>query len=389
MLNTYSMATEERSVTESRLSRFLGRITKSDKTIFKFFFLMMGIIFTIVLIHEIVTWHGSYASVVVSLLNGLMIVFLLTGLLTLYYTRKSIISTKKIFIWFIISALIIAIALTIILYLLLSLTDILDGYFKINQENNFIVYLILWVFTYLFLVIFIMQSILFVMGFGVNGISSAVERGIGPETMLFISRISHKTSKSMKKKEPRLYLRYHTLRWRFNIPNNLNTKPLTVSKVKPRRQFPWKQFKFAIIWENLFGIVLAINISLNPLLLNEISIEELFATSSFIAAFILILIFPFLIYNRINAIIGGVKKPFKLESGLRNRTFQIVASVGTLIFLIRFILQDFTLETVILSFFIFFLAYLAISIILTLIYYNYFEDDLASDIANRYFEVKE
>jgi len=179
------------------------------------------------------------------------------------------------------------------------------------------------------------------------------------------------------------------MRWRFNIPNNLNTKPLPVSNVKPLRQFPWKQFKFAIIWENLFGIVIAINISLNPLLLNEISIEELFATSSFIAAFILILIFPFLIYNRINAIIGGVKKPFKLESGLRNRTFQIVASVGTLIFLFRFISQDFTLETVILSFFIFFLAYLAISIILTLIYYNYFEDDLARDIANRYFEVRE
>ena len=192
------MEAEERSVTGSRLSRFLGRITKSDKTIFKFFFLMMGIIFTIVLIYEMITWHGSYASVVVSLLNGLMIVFLLTRLLTLYYTRKSIISTKKIFIWFIISALIIAIAITIILYLLLNLTDILDGYFKINQKNNFIVYLILWVFTYLFLVIFIMQSILFVMGFGVNGISSAVERGIGPETLLFISRISHKTSKSMK-----------------------------------------------------------------------------------------------------------------------------------------------------------------------------------------------
>ncbi|MHA1969363.1 MAG: hypothetical protein ACW964_16385 [Candidatus Hodarchaeales archaeon] len=383
------MVTKEKSGTESRLSRFLGRITKSDKTIFKFFFIMLGIIFTIILINETINWHGSYAAVVVSILNGSMIVFLLTGILTLYYTRKSIISTKKIFIWFIISALIIAIVITIIFYLLLSLTDILDGYFTINQKDNFNVYLIFWVFTYLFLGIFVMQLLLFLMGFGVNGILTAVERGVGPETMLFISRISHKTSKSMKKKEPRLYLRYHTLRWRFNIPNNLNTKPLTVSKVKPRSQFPWKQFKSAIIWENLFGIVLSINISLNPLLLNEISIEELFATSSFIGAFILILIFPFLIYNRINAIIGGVKKPFKLEAGLRNRTFQIIAGVGTLIFLIRFILQDFILETVILSFFIFFLAYLAISIILTFIYYNYFEDDLARDIANRYFEVKE
>ena len=90
-----------------------------------------------------------------------------------------------------------------------------------------------------------------------------------------------------------------------------------------------------------------------------------------------------------NATIDRTKKPFTLEGGLRNRTFQIIAIAGTLIFLIRFILQDYDEEVIIYSFFIFYLIYFVISLILTFIYLNYFEDTLASDIAERYAQIKD
>ena len=247
------------------------------------------------------------------------------------------------------------------------------------------------VFGSFFLLLIVIEFALFFVCVGVCGFLTSVERGIGPETMLFITRIGSQTNEISNKRDKKLNFRYLTLRWRFNVPKNFNSKDLRIKQITHFKEFPWRLFWFAMFWEVIFGAMISINLSLNSLLMTSVSLEELFAVASFSGAFMLIFIFPFLIYNRIDARIvrQGNQKDFKLEHGLRNRTLQIFALVATLSLIFHLVIGDITILSVLVSFIFFNIVFFIVAIIITYLYYDTFEDDLARDIVKRYKKVKD
>ena len=81
-------------------------MTKSDKKILKFFFILLTILFPLGIIINLYL-QVNIGQIILSLYFILLGIFLVTGILVFYYNHKcGIISTKKIFKWFaIISAI--------------------------------------------------------------------------------------------------------------------------------------------------------------------------------------------------------------------------------------------------------------------------------------------
>ena len=134
------------------------------------------------------------------------------------------------------------------------------------------------------------------------------------------------------------------------------------------------------MWQIFFCAILIIYLSLHPLLLERMERDELIAIASSISNFVPLLILPWFIYLDINARIKAPAKDFRLYSGLRNRAFRTLAAFGTLFIIIRLGLRDMELEPLVISFTKYFSMFLMVTFILTFIYFNYFQYELASGV---------
>jgi hypothetical protein len=322
-----------------------------------------------------------------SFFSSLVITFLITGILIFrHYSRRGIISRKKVFKWFAITAAIIAPFFTAVVFL--------DALSKSSDPN-----LYLWsgaaygaligIYIGMFLAIFVIFIVLLLFGFGMVGVLSALERVISPEILLHVSRITSHLSDSTKKKDIKAYLGYSVLRWFFIIPGALDTKTLVISPVKPKKQFPWHILKKALMWQILLGAVVIIYISLNPIFLEGSSFQSLFNIASNISIMIPFLILPWFILLRLNARIKGPVKDFQLYSGIVYRMFRTFVTLGTLITIIRFAIIKVNPRDVIATFPVYYMFFIATIFLLTFVYFNYFENDLAKDVADRFAELKD
>jgi hypothetical protein len=382
------------SITEgkSKFTRFMGRIRGTDKVIFKTFFSLLGVSYAFLIIYEIVFWNDNYPSIIINLLNALLAVFFITGIIAyIYHNKDHIISLRKIVIWFGIISLSIAIIGTIAIFLLSHQISNFDNFVEPYRSNNQVIYCVLNLFITLFLWIIIIEVVIFFMSFGVTGILTAVIRGIGPETLFFISQISTQIKKGSETGNKGQILRYKFLRWRFNIPIDIDTKHLIVNRVRSHKVFLWGQFLNSNLWALILGGSIGVNISLNGLLMNMLTLEELFSVASFTGAFLLIFIFPCLVYQRMNTRIRYEysKGSFKLECGLRSRTFHIFCTFAVLSFIYRSIVHDLEPMCILISYLSFLLIFLIISIVTIFVFYNFFEEELAHDIAERYLDIKD
>jgi hypothetical protein len=239
------------------------------------------------------------------------------------------------------------------------------------------------------LAIFLVLLIFMIMGFGLAGILSALERRFVPEALVRVEEITANTTDGSKKKGKMENLVYLGIQWLFGIHDVLDTKGLTVTSGASRKKFPLQPFKTAVLWEIAFCGVLAIYISLNPLLLGDAQFQDLFSLATSFSFFIPLFIIPWFIFLRLNARIKGPVKDFKLYKGLRSRIVQTLVALGTLVVFIRLaILRPDILD--VLSEFASFLFFFTITIIvLTFVYFNYFEEDLAKDIEENYIRTKQ
>ena len=117
------------------------------------------------------------------------------------------------------------------------------------------------------------------------------------------------------------------------------------------------------------------------------SIQELFGISGVSSIFIPAFILPFFIYLRLDASIKGPVKDFKLYNGIHSRFYQLIVAFGTLITFIRIALKDIDKIILIKAFLNYYVGFIAISIVITFVYFNYFENELAKDIAQKYDEL--
>jgi len=241
----------------------------------------------------------------------------------------------------------------------------------------------------MFLAVFLSFIIFIFFSFGMIGVLSALERGIIPEILCHVSKITSNISDSKKKKDRKTFLGYYVLRWLFIIPDVLNTKTLNIHYRKPSKQFPWSTLKKAMMWQLLLGVVVIIYISLNPFFLESISFQNLFTLATNITLFIPLIILPWFIFLELDARIKGPVKDFQMYSGIAYRMYRTFVTLGTIIIIIRLALKNVNPREVMMALPIYYVFFIIIVFFLTFVYFNYFEKDLAKDIANRYTEIKD
>jgi len=326
-------------------------------------------------------------QIVNSLYLSLLITFFIIGILAFhYYSKGGIISTKKIFKWFAITAAIIAPVFTAVLFLD-TLSKNIDPNLYLWSNASYAA--LIGMDIGMFFAVFLVFVLLLFIGFGMIGVLSALERGAAPEILLHVSRITPHISDSMKKKDIKAYIGYSALRWFFITPSSLDTKTLIISHVNPKKQFPWPILKKALMWQILLGAIVIIYISLNPFFLESTSFQSLFSIATNISIMIPFVILPWFVLLRLNARIKGPVKDFQLYSGIAYRMYRTFVTLGTLIIIIRLALKNVNPRDVIAAFPIYYMFFITIIFILTFVYFNYFENDLAKDVADRFTEIKD
>jgi len=316
--------------------------------------------------------------------------FMTTGFAAFKYNRMTrIIRTRSLLRWFAVISLILDIVMTVALFLQYergwwggppvpqALSPFRDPVAVIALPAS------------VFFAFFGILCFFLATGFGVIAVMAALERRLAPEALVRIRRLSRATTDEAKKKDPARYYKYSALAWIFNIPDILETAELRLGTPARSKRFPWPAFWRAMGWSVLFGTVITIDISFSPFLLESFSIQQLISVTSVASIFIPWLVLPWFIFRKLGAGIPGPSRTFLLYDGLRSRVFGSLVAVGTLVTLIRLALRDVDPMTILISFFSYYASFLLISTIFAFVYFNYFEDGLAVDVANRYDRLEE
>jgi len=324
-------------------------------------------------------------GVIGTLFMSLVIDFILTGILAFKYYRKAgIIPTKNTLKWFVIIAAILASGFTAILsfVIIISSTELMN-------LATFILIIIVIYFAMLITIFFMLLVFMFV-GFGMVGVLVALVRAFTPEILLHISRITSNISDSANKEGMQKHTEYYILNWVFNIPKALDTKTLKIIGGKPRGWFPWKSLNRAMIWQILFGSVIIVYISLNPLYLkSELDFQNLFSIATNFTLVVPFIILPWFIYLRLDARISGPVKDYKLYSGIVYRMYRTFFTLGTIIIILRIGFERVNINDVIFALLMYYIFFILTIFLLTFVYFNYFENSVAWVVAKRYGKIKD
>ncbi len=357
-------------------SLFYYNLREHDRSILRGFYFWVAVVYSIMGLILVFQRRFSFGDIINALLTGLVIIFFLTGIRTYYcYKTDGIIPTQRLkFLFLLIAA---PPAFLLVIYLFTS-TDL---FFDLGMIRFLLLFVIA---TLLFYLLFFFLGYGFLIaGFGVIGFMSLLLRGMLPNALLKIKGITPITHEKKKVGRGR-HIEVFFHRWVFNIPHMLDTRTLTISNPPKRDSFPWRHFKLAFMWEIFFGIILFVNISLNPILLEAMTVDQLFSIASNVSILIPALILPWFVFYHLDARIAGPTEDFKLYSGLRSRTFGALVAVGTLLIIIRIAMREMDSYLLIRNFVTFLITYLPITAIFSYVYFNYFEDGLAHDVIKRY-----
>ena len=364
---------------------FWINLESPDRRIMIFFFCCIAIIVTPIIVNSILSWKEDLFSSIILVLGGLIGSFSITGILSfVYYYKKAIISTRTILSWFTIFAFIFSAVANVVIYLLAQMKYFDSSTFFLFDLNTISIYSILWQFFALFLLALFVQIQVMFEAFGLIWMLAIVEKSTVPNTLADITKITSNTSNFIPKKDKLTSRRYSVLQWLFNMPDVLNTKLLTLKFDEQKKGFQWKALKTAVLWGSFLGFILTILIVNYLKSLAQISIENLLAISGLIIIMTPILVLSWFIFLRLDARIKGDVKDFKLYNGLKSRITSYTVTFGTFIILIRFALEKTDFQQLFWSFVSYYPIFLVSVTIFTFIYFNYFENDLAKNIANKY-----
>ncbi len=358
---------------------FWANLEKRDRRILIFFVAWLILITVSISFATFPSPGEGLGEYLITLLGGLIATFMLTGIFVfIHYYKGTIIPHRKILLWFSVFAFILSIVIIPLVPFITTLNV------EVPWQYGGIVTEILALFLFiLFFEIFIMF-----LGFGMVWIVALVEKSSVSNALVDITRITQNTTDSKVRTKKLDRMGYLALQWLFNIPNVLDTKPLNIDSGKTKTDFPWKAYKIALIWVMIFGSVVTVLITLNPFLLRENTLGNLFGISATISIGIPLIVLPWFIFLRLDAYIKGPVRDFTLYNGLKSRTTQTLVTFGTLILIIRLAFETIDFQQWVFSFVNGYTAFLGSVIITVFVYFNYFENDLARDIANKYKEIK-
>ncbi|MCU0861670.1 MAG: hypothetical protein MUE65_05060, partial [Methanomassiliicoccales archaeon] len=172
--------------------------------------------------------------------------------------------------------------------------------------------------------------------------------------------------------------------WLMDIPNIVDASQLQVEVEPRRREFPWPRFSRLVMWELFLGTILAIYISLNPVLLESLELVQVFSVLGTFSVIIPLVIIPWFVLLAIQAGIPGVTRRFELFNGIRSRILQTFVALGTIVVFVRLALKDYDLGTILGSFLSYYVILGLISVYFAFVYLSFFETDLALEVEGRY-----
>jgi len=354
---------------ESKRSPIVEDWKHIDRKVLKASSILLVLIIAIILALSI-SLEANTMTAIASLQIVPVIIFPALGIIAFKYYKKGMIPNKIILKWFVILSLPSGMAAAIPLLLL----EVMP---KLPESITFLEFLGVFSsgFFGMFCAALLFQIIIFIFGFGVVWLFSAIGRHFTPGILIKIKGITSEKSNSFQQK---------LLRWIFNIPDIVDTKTLTIYQGERKKIFPWSTYKKAIIWEMYLGILLVLYISLNPLLLESIDFGILVNMVQYLLIVPPIIVMAWLIYSVLDARIRGPIKDFKLYDGLRQRMFQTVIAFSTIIVFVQAVIRnpDFALYVWATTISFLFLIFFAIVLIFSFIYFNYFEYILARDISD-------
>ena len=354
--------------------------------IFFSFWILLGLLFSIT--DVLISGGERIGSLIPSFLESLGVAFFFSGLLAIKYHRKrGIIPGKRILKWFAKIALVIGLIVAVLMTLLTSQTTIFEDEFTDLSGLEMIgLFIVMYIFGFFFG--FIFPLFFMIAGFGMMGVLSALTRAKTADLLVEITKITPNISDTAKEKDKRTYMGYIWLGWAFNIPDVLDSKKLSINRGEPKKRIPWPILKQAVIWQIFFGLVIVIYISFSPFFLDITEMGFMFDIASNVTNFIPIFILPWFIYLRLDAKIKGLVKDFKLFDGLKSRMLQTLVAFSTLILIVRMAVVRPGFREFIGAFLGFFVLFIIGVIMTTFVYFNYFENDLAYDIAQKYEKIK-
>jgi hypothetical protein len=354
--------------------------------IFFLFWVLLGLF---VGISDVLISGGErIGALIPSFLESLGVAFFFTGLLAFkYYRKRGIIPGKKILKGLAKIALVMGLVVAVGITLTVSQTTMLDNEFP-DLSGPEMIGLFLAMYFFGFIFSFIMPIFFMIWGFGMMGVLCALTRAKTADLLDEITKITPNLSDSVKEKDKKTYMGYLWLGWAYAIPDVLDTRDLTINRGEPKKKIPWPILKQAVIWQIFFGLVIVIYISFSPFFLDVTEMGFMFIIASNVTNFIPIFILPWFIYLRLDVKIKGIVKDFKLFDGLKSRMLQTIVAFSTLILFVRMAVVRPGFREFIGAFLGFFMLFSITVIIITFVYFNYFENDLAEDIVKRYDEMK-
>ena len=358
-----------------------------DKTILRFFSIWLTLDIILAFIVGIVLGLGELDVVVTVFIVSVVGSFFVTGIPALrYHGGRGLIPTKKVMKWFLkISAATAPIFTVVLIWSVLENPDTPE----IALGSVEFIAMTIGMFIGMVFAVYCSLLTFLLIGFGMIAVLSVLIRRKTPDMLVEITKITPNITEEAKEKDKRKSRGYIWLAWAYGIPEVLGTKTLTINSGEPNDRIARTAFKSAVRWQLFFGVVLLIYISFSPFLLDFVEMQELASISSFTTTFIPVFILPWFIYLRLDVKIQGPVKDFKIFDGLSSRMFQTIVAFGTMFLLVRLALRNPAFISVMISFLVYSMFFVSGTLIFTFIYFNYFENDLAQDIARRYDEIRE
>ena len=373
----------------SKDSGFWTNLERSDRRILIFFPFCLVVIITSIIVTDILSSQVDLISFIFSVLAGLMITLSITGILAFVYHYKSaIISTQKLLSWFMIFALIFSAVANIVIYQLAETQYFSSSTVFLFDLNAISIYNIIWQFFVLFLFALFVEIDVMFESFGLIWMLALVEKSTVATTLADVTKITSNTSNFLsieKKSNSRKYL---MLQWLFNIPDVLDTRLLTIN-FETKQKFPWNVLKTAFFWVSILGFLMAMVLTNYITSFAQISIENMLVISGLITSITPIIVLSWFIFLRLDARIKGSVNYFKLYNGIKSRATSYTVTFGSIILLIRLALIKTNLHQLFWLFASYYPLFLISAFIITFVYFNYFENDLANNIVNRYREIEE
>jgi hypothetical protein len=225
---------------------------------------------------------------------------------------------------------------------------------------------------------FLAQLGVMVGGFGIIGMLYVFEVGGMPGLLYTLRGITRREDMESK-----------VTMWFFTIHRALDTETVLVDEPGTEKTFPNDRFRRAVGWQVLFGFIIAVYVSLNPWLLRDFTISQLFRFMSTAFVVVPLMVLPWFIHARLNSRIKGTVKDFTIYAALKDRVVRLIIAGGTILIFVRMAMEEFTIEDLLAAFSSYIFVMVLCITAFTFIYYNFFENRLAEEIYRRWVRLEE